>query len=299
MQLPAALVYNLREVYGDADADEWLLRLPALIETCAMRWRLMVAPHFPGLSYNYVAPATRDDGLACALKLGPPNPEMVSEHEALRIWGGHGCARLIGSDLALGAMLIEHVRPGGMLTELAAVDDDAATSVAADVMRALWRPAPATSALRPLDSWTGEIDDLVHAHRATGTSYPSALVDAVASMRADLLASQPEHVTLHGDCHHFNILRAERAPWLAIDPKGLVGERAYEIASFLYNPDNDVPDLARIALRRIDIFCERLALDRQRLLHWAVIQAALSAWWSHKADGGASRLVAYALRLSP
>ena len=60
------------------------------------------------------------------------------------------------------------------------------------------------------------------------------------SLFAGLLASMDAPVVLHGDLHHFNILSAQRQPWLAIDPKVVPGEPAYETGAFIRNP---IPDI--------------------------------------------------------
>jgi streptomycin 6-kinase len=90
-------------------------------------------------------------------------------------------------------------------------------------------------------------------------------------------------VLLHGDLHHWNVLRAQREPWLVIDPHGVIGEPAYETGALLRNPNDrllDLPDPPRTLSRRVDILSERLGFDRQRIIGWAMAQAVLSAIWS-------------------
>ncbi len=87
---------------------------------------------------------------------------------------------------------------------------------------------------------------------------------------------------LHGDLHHFNILRGQREPWLALDPKGLIGEREYEIGALLRNPDLEKLDdraLMKLTLRRIALLSEIFGFDRQRLTAWCFAQDVLSVWW--------------------
>jgi len=89
-------------------------------------------------------------------------------------------------------------------------------------------------------------------------------------------------VLLHGDLHHENILAAQRQPWLAIDPKGIIGEAAYETGSWLRNPYPGLmklPQPGRTLARRIDQFAEKLGFERARIRDWAVAQAVLSVWW--------------------
>ena len=96
---------------------------------------------------------------------------------------------------------------------------------------------------------------------------------------------------LHGDLHHFNILSAERELWLAIDPKGVVGEPAYEVGAYMRNPWPQLlsqPGVSTIMSRRLDVFSEELGIERQRLRGWAFAQAVLSAWWSYEDHGQVS-----------
>ena len=103
-----------------------------------------------------------------------------------------------------------------------------------------------------------------------------------------LLASSAGPVLLHGDLHHENILSAARQPWLAIDPKGVCGEPAYEVGALLRNPMPrllDHPAPARLLARRLDLLAEVLGIDRRRLAAWGYAQAVLSAWWSLEDHG--------------
>jgi streptomycin 6-kinase len=113
-------------------------------------------------------------------------------------------------------------------------------------------------------------------------------VDRAVRLREELLADPPQPVLLHADLHQENILSARRQTWLAIDPKGVLGEATYEPTPFLYNnlPENlTAPQLKALLERRIDQFAEELALDRPRLRSWAVVQCVLSGWWSYEDHG--------------
>ena len=105
-------------------------------------------------------------------------------------------------------------------------------------------------------------------------------------------------VLLHGDLHHDNILAAQRAPWLAIDPKGLLGEPAYETAAFLSNPLPRIlqdSDPRRLLTRRIAILSDELDIERQRIRDWAIAQGVLAAWWDVEDSGKLNEpMLAYA-----
>lgn len=279
MFIPPDFTAHMLEMYGDAGRD-WLDHLPAILADCAARWQLTLARPFP-LSYNYVTAATRADGTPVVLKVGYPNPELLSEIAALRVYDGRGVCRLLAANEAQGAFLLERVLPGVTLNTLP--DDDAATIIAAQVMGQLWQPAPANHAFPSLARWTEAILQLrPHFGGATGP-FPARLVDTAVSLRAELLADDVTPLLLHGDCHHYNVLTAQRQPWLAIDPKGVVGDPAYEPSTLLYNPIQTFPfrpDMPHLLRRRLDILAETLGIDRARLLRWGIVQNVLSVWWS-------------------
>jgi streptomycin 6-kinase len=259
----------------------WLDRLPDLIAEYERRWSITVGPPVDGLSYNYVAPAADRDGRALMLKLGVPNPELLTEIEALRIYDGRGCVRLLAADREQGALLLERLEPGVALG--ACVDDDEqATSIAARVMERLWRPVPPEHPFPSVARWAAGLDRLRTRFDGSTGPLPGALVVQAEDLFRELLASMAEPVLLHGDLHHDNILAAEREPWLAIDPKGVVGEPAYEVGALLRNPFPEIlsmPQPARILDRRVDQLVSELGFDRGRILGWALAQAVLSAWW--------------------
>lgn len=114
--------------------------------------------------------------------------------------------------------------------------------------------------------------------------FPEALVAQAERLFTELLASTNEMALLHGDLHYWNILAAQRQDWLAIDPKGVVGDPAFEPSAWLLNPKPPAlsgPDLKRQLRRRVDQFVEQLALDRERVLGWGIARVVLSAWWSY------------------
>lgn len=270
----------MRAVHGEA-AEPWLRELPALIADIAARWRLAMEPPFEPLTFNYVAPAVAADGTRVVLKIGFPDKEYLAGLEALRLFDGRGIARLLAVDRQRNAMLLERLTPGRQLSTLA--DDAAATSIAADVMRQLWRPAPEGYPFPAVGDWAAGLGRLRDAYNGETGPLPARLVEQAETLFADLLASQGLPMLLHGDLHHFNILSAERAPWLAIDPKGLIGEPEYETSALLRNPFPglfDRPDAAKQLTRRVDQLAEELAFDRGRVRGWGIAQAVLSAWWS-------------------
>jgi streptomycin 6-kinase len=283
LSLPSNFIQTVRSCFGER-GDLWLRSLPAFLEEVSSRWSLTLLPPYPNLTYNYVAPVLLEDGTEVVLKAGIPHEELLTEIAALQVYEGCGVARLLQSDAEQGVFLLERLRPGTVLTTLAdEVHDEEATSIAASVMRSLWKSAPSNSTFPTVTEWAQGMQRL-RSHFGGGVGpFPVRLVEEAEGLFTDLLASMAPPVLLHGDLHHDNILSAERAPWLAIDPKGLIGEPAYEVGALLRNlwPERHrLSNPARILERRLSILSEELDLDRERLRGWAMAQAVLSAWWS-------------------
>jgi streptomycin 6-kinase len=280
---------NITQVHGQTGVD-WLESLPVIVADCAQRWSLNLQPHFENLSYNFVAPAVQAGSRAVVLKAGVvkdgvPDRELLSEHDALSHFDGQGMVRLLDADLKVGVMLLERLTPGTPLKTIA--DDERATRIAAEVMKALWKSAPAEHTFPSVVDWAAGLRRLRVQFDGGCGPFPAQLVEKAEALFTELIDSMDEAVLLHGDLHQNNILMSERRPWLGIDPKGVIGEPAYETGAFLRNiPLRSYEGQAKKQLARaVDQFTEQLALDRQRIVKWGIAQAVLSAWWSFEDHG--------------
>jgi len=278
-----AFAKRMRDLFGEP-GSQWVAGLPALLSALADKWQLTVGPPFD-VSYNYVASATMADGTPVVLKVGYPRPEQLAEAMALRHYAGRACVQILAHDAARGAMLLERLSPG---LPLAAIADDDTTNIAAGVMADLWRPPPAGHRFPTSQDWMQGLTRL-RLHYAGGTGpFPEPLVDKAERLSLELHASAEPAVLLHGDLHHYNILSAKRARWLAIDPQGVIGEPCYEVGALLRNPLPQVygwPDFAARTSRRVALLSERLGFDRRRIAGWGLAQAVLSAWWTVEDHG--------------
>lgn len=282
MQLPDELIDNVIHVRGD-DGRAWLDALPALIASCEREYALTLGEPFE-LSYNYVVPVTRGDGTEAVLKLSPHGEEFAFEVRATRHFDGNGMASLLDADEARGIAILERLRPGRMLVELD--DDEQQTAIAADVIRGLRRDAPVDAALPTTHDWFEAFARHRAEHGGAGP-LPRAIFERGEATYRELLDSSPAPILLHGDLHHYNVLSAERAPWLAIDPHGLTGDPVFEVGAYFGNPAglSERPNAARIIERRVSIFAERLGYDRQRIIAWGLAYQTLSAVWSAENGG--------------
>lgn len=86
-------------------------------------------------------------------------------------------------------------------------------------------------------------------------------------------------VALHGDIHYENILDGGSRGWLAIDPKGLAGERGFDYANIFCNPDLTVAGSPERLSKQVRLVAGLAGIEVRRLLCWIIAWAALSASW--------------------
>ena len=275
--LPPALIRALRDVHDDADV--WLEALPKTLEQLEAAWHLRVTDLVPHLSYNVVAYAERSDGTPCILKLSPPSDEIICEAEALSYYAGDGICQLLERDDSVSALLLERITPGVSLQELwTPEEDETHTRITAELMRRLWRPVSEPNPFRTLTSWA----------RALREDYENIPADLQIRAQKMLLELHPDTnpVLLHADLHHGNILTATKEPFSAIDPKGIVGARGYDVGTYLLNPVHvAAEDLIALAPKRLELLSEILGLDRQELARWGFVHMVLSACWDAEMSG--------------
>ncbi len=275
MKLPDAFQRTIASVHGER-GRAWLAKFDDLVVYCEHVYGLRVRRAYE-LTYNYVAAVTLPDGTEAALKLCVPNAESRSEEQAMRFFDGRGAARVLASEPERGILLMEQVRPGHTLHAL--TDDDAAMRAAAGVMKRLWKPAPPEPHSFPsVARWTKGLERLRQAYGGGTGPLPERLVALAEGTFERLLATAGTPLLLHGDLHHGNILAGEREPWLAIDPKGVIGEAEYETCALLTNnlPADGRLDLLR---ERANVLAAELGLNRKRIVQWAMSFGVLSAWW--------------------
>lgn len=214
----------------------------------------------------------------------------------LRHFAGRGAARVIREDR--GAVLLQRATPGTALSELVADGrDEPATHIIADVILKLHHGRRPPSGWPTLLDWAEGFTR--QRARPVHRRLPQRLLDRGEGIFRELAASQGKPYLLHGDLHHGNILADNAEGWLVVDPKGVVGESAYETAAAIRNPAEFYPfqlDSVFMA-RRVAIFAERLEVDRQRILGWFIGQTVLSACWLIE-DGESEDAVARAVRLA-
>ena len=215
-------------------------------------------------------PVRRDDGLPAMLKVAH-EPEERGGMAVMVWWAGDGAARVLAHQGD--AVLLERAQGSRSLAWMARNgQDDEASRILCEVAARLHaprdRPPPG---LIPLEQWFIDLYPAAERH--------GGILRQAAAEARELLASPREVGVLHGDLHHDNVLDFGPRGWLAIDPKRLVGERGFDFANILRDPDIEVATSPGRLARQAEVIAQAAGLDRERLLRWVVAFAGLSAAW--------------------
>ncbi|MDP3533052.1 MAG: aminoglycoside phosphotransferase family protein [Alphaproteobacteria bacterium] len=266
---------NIINLYGDKGKN-WLHSLPKLIQEYAEDWHLTQLTPFNNLTYNYVLSAVQNTK-PVILKISPDIESLRKEANALRAFAEHSCVKLYAEKDD--ALLIERAIPGQSLKNYFNLRDEEAIYIASDLITKLHKaPLPIENQFPHISDWLALLDQ--------DLNIPSEYLQKARDLKNHLLETSPKNVLLHGDLHHDNIL-SHSNDWIAIDPKGIIGDPAYEIAAFIRNPIPDlltIPNAKEIIEKRIQLFAHILKTPSQRIAQWNFVQAVLAWAWALEDD---------------
>ena len=196
-------------------------------------------------------------------------------------WAGEGAAQVLEREGP--AILLERLTGSRSLVAMARTGhDDEATLILCRALARLHTPRanPPPASLVPLPVWFRALPAAAKRH--------GGVLEVSRSHAQSLLASPRDERPLHGDLHHGNVLDAGPRGWLAIDPKGLIGERGFDYANILCNPDIETAAAPGVLMRRAKIIVAEADLELERYLGWVLAYAGLSASWILDEGGDAS-----------
>jgi streptomycin 6-kinase len=255
--------------------DEATREVRSRVEDRIRAWRVVVERGLETES-SFVAFGRRD-GQAVTLKVVKNHGDEWRSGEILEAFEGKGVVRVY--EYAEGAMLLERVTPGHSLASMALEGrDDQATQILADVIKKM---SPCTP-VRPMPTVEGWAKAFERHGASENCQIPRDLLQEADMVYSELCSSQSQPRLLHGDLHHYNVLFDSERGWLAIDPKGIVGELEYEVGAVLRNP-YERPELFVLAStieKRVERLALELNLNVNRTLAWGFAQAVLSAIWA-------------------
>jgi streptomycin 6-kinase len=227
-------------------------------------------------------------------------PDERQAGSIMAAFDGHGMVRVRAWDD--GAVLLEQLRPGHPLVALSrAGRDREACAVFAQVVASMI-PGEPPAQVPTAAQWGLGFERYA---RSGDRRIPPDLVAEARQTYQTLCETERSPRLLHGDLHHFNILFDKTRGWLAIDPKGVIGELEFELGAWLRNPVGHPELFARPAVveERVAHLEQLLPIDRTRTLAWAFAQGVLSGIWTiedHRAvsPDHAGLALAFSLRRS-
>lgn len=286
LRIPGGLAASCRKT---PERAAWLGRLPDVLRLLEHRWSLTLDAPFDDeeVSCSYVAAVVRADKTPAVLKVGMPHMEGEQEIQGLRFWDGDPTVRLLMADDDLGAMLLERCEPGTPLRALPECEQDIVIS---GLLRRLWRLPSAQHSFRPLSALTEYWSDETLARIE---QWPDkGLVREGLRLLRELPGTALTEFVLATDLHAGNVLRAERQPWLVIDPKPFVGDPAYDATQHLFNCSQRLRSDPERTIRN---FADRLGVDHERVRLWTFARAAAEP----RDDWSNGDLVAFARAIDP
>jgi len=249
---------NIISLYGDA-GKKWIDELPEIVRSYAKKWQLHDLRVTNNLTYNYVVFIAHN----AVLKIGFNQKDIQQEIKALMHFQN---IKLLRYDEH--AILMERCIPGTTLTSFVPHKDQQATDICISLMQNFYKPS--NTFTQHLSDWL----TIIYKDHNLNKDY----LKKAQKFTDHLLNSSSETVVLHGDLHHGNILKHNER-YVAIDPKGILGERAYDIACFIRNPLEKIIKNFDLIPKRIEQFSQACAIDPVRLKQWCFLHGILSACW--------------------
>jgi streptomycin 6-kinase len=264
-------------VYGKEGKD-WLLILPNLLNKASLKWKSNDITLYANLKYNYVCSAySQNYSCKVVLKIGCFPNQVEGEANSLKFYDGLACVKLLDFDRNLNSLLMEAIEPGYSLKKLFPSEEDMAIEHTVQIIRNLHKkPLNNISTFPTIEKI---LEELINADYII---IPRKYIDKAKLLTSRLLSTQLNSVLLHGDLHHENILH-KKDSWVAIDPKGFVGENAFEVGAYIRNP---IPELLEhhdhraIINNRLSKFSNLLGINKERLKEWSFVQAILATCWA-------------------
>lgn len=279
-ELPASLVEHLSR----GGSNPWLEQLPEILECCRDKWGLTLGRAVDEIKRSFVGFALLPDGDQAILKVVEPDADLMAQMEALTIYDGRGITRVIDLNKELGATLLERIRPGTMLA--GHPDRAERAEITGQVLLELHKtPPPAAHGLPHFQAWMDEAFRDIR--NCTDLERSRPYLDQMPRARAmldTLKAPEEPQQLLHGDLHHWNILKDASRGWVAIDPGGVIGASCLDVGRFIGNAVNfdDHPSASEIRvilLESIRILSDVLGESEERMFAGAFCDKITSSGW--------------------
>jgi streptomycin 6-kinase len=264
---------RLTDRFGHA-VEGWFVQLPAILVTLADRWHLELGEQIPRGSVSIVFRCRVAGGREAVLKVSPDRARITHEAAALRAWRTVHVPRVMGSDDAFGALLIEAVDPG---TPLDSAPDEVSSETVAELVTALHRGAPSPSfppVARRIDSLFRSSEALYRRDPGLTVVISRELYARGRALAGRLARLEHRDVLLHGDLTPSNILIGGDARGLvAIDPAPCIGDAAFDVVDLVLWRADSIETIER----RAEHLAVVMGVDASLIFSWCVAFAGMNA----------------------
>ncbi len=274
--------HNIMVQYGN-EGKKWLDSLSKMITEIGQKHNLSGLTPVNNMTFNYVVSGYQNDQ-PIILKIGMNSKALAKEASCLKAFANHATAKVIVDD---GHMIImQRAVPGGTIKDYFPDNDSEATKILCACIKTLHKASmPESHNFYHLSELFKTLDQKL--------DIPDEILAKAKHLRDKLFSTTTKEVLLHGDLHHDNILNngdsksrhssKSEDEWLVIDPKGFIGDPAFEPAACLCNP---IPELlqenqpSEIIENRIKICSAELGIDSRRIADWLYTKSVLCWAWS-------------------
>lgn len=261
---------NIISMYND-EGQQWLDSLPDITAKIATEHNLSGLTPVNNMTFNYVASGYQNDN-PIILKIGMNSKALTKEASCLKAFSKHAVTEVIADDNNM--IIMQRAVPGSTLKDHFPDNDIDTTKILCESIKELHKASiPESHNFLSLSELFKTLDQKL--------AIPDEILSKAKHLRDDLLKSTTKEVLLHGDLHHDNILQNGDS-WLVIDPKGFIGDPAFEPAAYLCNP---IPELLQenqpreIIENRINICSDELEIDSRRIADWLYAKSVLCWAW--------------------
>lgn len=300
LTLPASL---LAGVGATAAGAEWIARLPDLVQRAQDRWQVQLTQPFGVGTAAWTAPGTLPDGTPIVVKISYPHDEARYEAAALRLWHGLAAVELLDQHGPDWALLLRRAHPGTPMLHDAS-PADLRVNRGLEVLRNLHQGDAGQGATAGMAHLTAVSSRWAEVATERATRWAAMLTGGEYLVRAglDLLrafgtpgAKTGPTVLLHGDLNPGNLLLDAPGTgpghWLAIDPKPMIGDPAYDLWPLLAQVDQPftAPDPLPVLHHRVHLAATTLGIPALRISEWALARTIESLLWQLETFTDAAR----------
>lgn len=267
------LTKNILGIFGEK-GQLWLANLPNIVNTLSEHWELRNLTPVDNMTFHYVAKAQTLSNQDVVLKISCDSKLTKDEKASLEYFDGCGSIRLIDYNEKYNALLLQQAIPGIVLKSFYPMQVEFVIDCYTTTIQKLHKPLVGEHDNPHISDWLKSLNK--------ANQLPKHLLKKAIDLKDKLLASPTQQIFLHGDLHHDNILQHNNE-WLAIDPKGIIGELEFELAAFDFIHSSELEkglNIKALLEERVEHISQNMKCDAQRVKDWIFVRLMLSAaWW--------------------